>query len=134
MTLGATRTNPSANDAMAAAPPTVNANPVVDMIHAGWSPPESRQYSAAPATTVMAATTGNRMPIRRRRIRWSMNGCAESPDSAAVGDRKKPPMIAPPNQTIADPMWTTRRSSSHQSNVVTSFAGRELTRHTRVTL
>jgi hypothetical protein len=29
-------------------------------------------------------------------------------------------MIAPPNQIIADPMWATRRRSSHQSTVATS--------------
>jgi len=32
-----------------------------------------------------------------------MNGWAESPSAVAVGLRKNPPMIAPPNQSMADP-------------------------------
>ena len=36
-------------------------------------------------------------------------------EAAAVGARKKAPTIAPPNQTIAEPTWTTLKKISHQS-------------------
>ena len=44
-----------------------------------------------------------------------MNGCPALPSAAAVGARKKAPMIAPPNQTMAEPTWTTLKKISHQS-------------------
>ena len=41
-----------------------------------------------------------------------MNGWAAGPSAWAVGKRKNPPKIAPPNQAIAAPTWTTRRTIS----------------------
>ena len=44
-----------------------------------------------------------------------MNGCPALPKAAAVGARKKAPTIAPPNQTMAEPTWTTLKKIIHQS-------------------
>ena len=44
-----------------------------------------------------------------------MNGWPAVPSAFAVGCRKNPPMIAPPNHIIADPTWTIRKTISHTS-------------------
>src|SRR5919106_6061107 len=58
------------------------------------------------------------MPIPRFRMRCSMKGCPAVPSARAVGSRKNESMSAPPNQLIADPMWTIRTVISHQSMLV----------------
>jgi hypothetical protein len=44
-----------------------------------------------------------------------MNGWPDRPSASAVGPRKNEPMIAPPNQTIADPTGKIRRMMSNPS-------------------
>src|SRR6476659_6937934 len=71
-----------------------------------------------------AATMGKTMPMPRRFIRWSMNGWPAVPSAFAVGCRKNPPMIAPPNHIIADPTWTMRKKISHPSTTSGGCDGR----------
>ena len=107
---------------IAANPPIVKAKPVGVVIQVTCSPAESRQYRTAPLRTVSAATTGNMIPILRRFMRCSMNGCPATPSAATVGCRKKEATIVPPNQIIADPTWMILKKMSRRSITILSLS------------
>src|SRR6476620_3464221 len=56
-----------------------------------------------------------------------MNGWPAVPSAFAVGCRKNPPMIAPPNHILADPACTIRKKISHPSTTSRGCDGRPAT-------
>jgi hypothetical protein len=101
---------PSRNATSAAAPPDPNAIPMDVRINPAACPPERRWNSQKPDISVMRATIGRMIGIRRR-IRAAINFPESGPTSASAGIRKNVWNAIMPTQRAPKKTWEKRRTS-----------------------